>query len=150
MRERNELRLTTPTDPATLLDSSAKVRSDPNWWKNAASGFGHEYHTIASQRQGFDGVGSGLNHGPLQTGTDPNYRGIVPIDDTVKKNMGNSALQPLWSLRTPGEPMQPNRRKTGDRVVFCCFCNADNFRTHWRRITSCLNQQIRHQQQTAM
>ena len=29
MRERNELRLTTPTDPATMLDSSAKVLDDP-------------------------------------------------------------------------------------------------------------------------
>ena len=95
MRERNELRLTTPTDPATLLDSSAEVENDPNWWKNAASGFGHDYHTIASQRQGFDGDGSGLNHGPLQTGTDPNYRGIVPIDNTVKTTWETQPFNPF-------------------------------------------------------
>ena len=95
MRERNELRLTTPTDPATLLDSSAEVRNDPNWWKNASSGFGHDYHTIASQRQGFDGDGSGLNHGPLQTGTDPNYRGIVPIDNTVKTTWETQPFNPF-------------------------------------------------------
>ena len=95
MRERNELRLTTPTDPATLIDSSAEVRKDPNWWKNAASGFGHDYHTIASQRQGFDGDGSGLNHGPLQTGADQNYRGIAPIDTTVKTTWDTQPFNPF-------------------------------------------------------
>ncbi len=88
MKERGELRLTTQADPATLLDTSAQVINDPNWRKNAAKGFGHDYHTIARQRQGFEGDGSGLNHGGLAKGTDVNYRvidGSTPVPKTAPK-----------------------------------------------------------------
>ncbi len=94
MRTRNELRITTPTDPATILDSSARVLDDPNWWKNAAKGFGHDYHPIASRFQGFEGDGSGVNHSPLQTGTDTNYRAIAPIDNPVTTTWETEPLNP--------------------------------------------------------
>ena len=103
MRERNELRLTTPTDPATILDSSAQVVEDPNWWKNTAKGFGHDYHTIASKRQGFEGDGSGLNHGRLQTPTDPNYRAVAPIDNTVKATWETQPFNPSNQNLTESE-----------------------------------------------
>ena len=106
MRERNELRLTTPTDPATLLDTSAEREDDPNWWKNAAKGFGHDYHTIASRRQGFEGDGSGLNHGD-RLPIDPNYRTLngaphvtemnaaSTIDNTVKTTWDTQPFNPF-------------------------------------------------------
>jgi hypothetical protein len=74
MQERGETRLAANFDPATILDSSAKVSYDPNWLSNASKGFGHDYHYIASQYQGFEGDGSGLNHGDRPGGVDPNYR----------------------------------------------------------------------------
>ena len=98
MKERNELRLTTPTDPATLLDTSAEREDDPNWWKNAAKGFGHDYHYIASRRQGFEGDGSGLNKGDRVPGFDPNYRVPVtaaPIDNTVKTTWDTQPFNPF-------------------------------------------------------
>ena len=114
MKQRNELRLTTPTDPATLLDSSAEVENDPNWWKNAAKGFGHDYHTIASRRQGFDGDGSGLNHGVLAKGTDRNYgvlNGATPVPDTVPKmntvSMIDSTVKTTWDTQ-PFNPFNVN------------------------------------------
>ena len=83
MQERGETRLASDWDPAAMLDSSAKRSYDPNWWKNAASGFGHDYHYIASNYMGFEGDGSGMNHGdiPAGGGVDANYR---TLDNTTK------------------------------------------------------------------
>ena len=60
---------------------------DPDWWKKSFQGFGHDYHSIAYGFEGFEGDGSGLNHGDQPGGIDPNYRGgdaEAAEDNTVK------------------------------------------------------------------
>ena len=104
MKERNELRLTTPTDPATILDTSAEREGDPNWLQNAAKGFGHDYHYIADRRQGFEGDGSGVNKSDRVAGFDPNYRVPVtaaPIDNTVKTTWDTQPFNPFGITNTP-------------------------------------------------
>ena len=54
MKDGGEIILTKQIDPATLLDSSATVSYDPDWWTKASRGFGHDYHNLANQYHGFD------------------------------------------------------------------------------------------------
>ena len=88
MSERNEKRIAGYGDPVAALDSSAQVIYDPDWWKKPFLGFGHDYHTIAAGFAGFDGDGSGLNHGDRPGGTDPNCRGggAVPTQQEETTN----------------------------------------------------------------
>jgi hypothetical protein len=83
MQERGETRITDAYDPVTMLDNSARVEQDPDWWKNADKGFGHDYHNIASRYSGFEGDGSGLNHEDRPGGADPNY---ATLDNTSKNS----------------------------------------------------------------
>jgi len=54
MKERGEQRFAQEWDPASLLDNSATVYKDPDWWKKPGSGFGHDYHNEAKCYAGFD------------------------------------------------------------------------------------------------
>ena len=68
MKERGETRLASNFDPAAALDSSATRSYDPDWWRNGWSGFGHDFHNLASQYQGFDAAED------RPGGADQNYR----------------------------------------------------------------------------
>ena len=82
MKERGEQRFVNEYDPASILDTSATVFQDPDWWKKAGSGFGHDYHNIAKNFAGFE-------PGKEMVGTLParGIRGIIPI-------MPDSVLNP--------------------------------------------------------
>ena len=106
MRERGETRLAANYDPAAVLDSSAKVSYDPNWLSNAAMGFGHDYHYIASQHQGFECDGSGLNHGDRPGRIDKNYR--TPEAATAPKMMNaTSAIDNTVKTSWDTQPFNP-------------------------------------------
>ncbi len=108
MKERGELRLTTPTDPATLLDSSAKVLNDPNWLQNA-KGFGHDYPTIANNFRRFEGDGSGLNRGDKSGEADVNYRGAqdTPFPATAPKTNTVSTIDNTVKTTWDTHPFNP-------------------------------------------
>ena len=102
MKERNELRLTTTTDPATILDTSAEREGDPNWLQNAAKGFGHDYHYIADRRQGFEGDGSGLNKSDRVAGFDPNYSapiGAPPVPEMNTVSTIDNTVKTTWDAQ---------------------------------------------------
>ncbi len=68
VKARGGTRLTSKYDPATVLESSAKVFYDPDLWKNESKGFGHDYHNLARQYHRFDEADG------RPRGADPNYR----------------------------------------------------------------------------
>ena len=61
MKEKHQLRISGPMDPATALDGSAMHLQDPTWLNHLSEGGGHYYGNIAELFAGFDGPdGDGL------------------------------------------------------------------------------------------
>ena len=81
MKEKGGTRLFNKYDPAAVLDSSAKVSYDSAWLKNWVKGFGHDFHNLANQYQGFEGDGG------RPGGTDQTYR---RQDETKTAKIGSS------------------------------------------------------------
>ena len=119
LRERNVRRIAGDWDPAAMLDASAERVYDPDWYKKADKGFGHDYHYIANRYSG-----SAPKDRP--GGTDPNYRSMpdsgqsikvsdsivnadaMPLGNTVKTTWDSQPFNPLntYNLiydRTEGE-----------------------------------------------
>lgn len=55
MREKHQLRISGPMDPATALDGSAMQLDDPTYLNHLGDGGGHYYRNIAELYAGFDG-----------------------------------------------------------------------------------------------
>ena len=76
MNERHEQRFAQEWDPASILDTSATVYKDPDWWKKPGSGFGHDYHNVASHFAGFDEGKEVIGNLPSR-----GARGLVVVPD---------------------------------------------------------------------
>jgi hypothetical protein len=85
MEERGEMRFANEYDPASILDNSAKVYKDPDWWKKPGKGFGHDFHNIAEHYMGF-GRNPVVGELPKQ-----GFRGFDPVPDFSFSFMPGSA-----------------------------------------------------------
>jgi hypothetical protein len=82
MNERGEQRFTNEYDPVSILDNSATVYQDPDWWKKADKGFGHDYHNIAIHYAGFKpGTPAGGGNNVVGELPHPGFRGIDFVPD---------------------------------------------------------------------